>query len=68
VSSIWRRVRDGIRLEVEIPDNTPAEIYVPVSTAGVQAENGQAAFIRNENGYRVYELSPGRDQHIVFEP
>jgi len=68
VSSTWWRVQDGVRLEVKIPDGTPAEIFVPVSTAGVHAAAGQAKFVRNENGYRVYELGPQHDRQIVFEP
>jgi Bacterial alpha-L-rhamnosidase 6 hairpin glycosidase domain/Bacterial alpha-L-rhamnosidase C-terminal domain len=44
VSSTWWRVQDGLRLEVEIPDGTPAEIFVPVSTAGVHAAASPAKF------------------------
>jgi Bacterial alpha-L-rhamnosidase C-terminal domain len=67
VSSTWWRVQDGLRLEVEIPDGTPAEIFVPVSTAGVHAAASPAKFVRDENGYRVYELGPQHDRQIVFD-
>jgi hypothetical protein len=35
-------VRDGIRLEVQVPDDTPTEICVPISAAGVHVAEGQA--------------------------
>jgi len=68
VSSSWWRVRSGIRLEIEIPEDTPAEICIPVSAGGVQVAEGRAKFLRNEEGYRVYEVDPGHARRMVFEP
>jgi hypothetical protein len=55
-------------MEVEVPGGTPAEVFVPASSAGdVSLAVGQARFIRAEGGYCIYDVDPGRDaQNVVF--
>ena len=68
VSSSWRRVRGGIRLEIQVPYDVPAQIFVPISATGVHVADGVAKFLRDEEGYRIYEVDPGHDRHLAFEP
>jgi alpha-L-rhamnosidase len=65
ISSSWRRVGDGLRMEVEIPDDTPAEVFVPVSgAASVHVAGGRVNFLREEGGYRIYQVL---DKHVEFD-
>jgi alpha-L-rhamnosidase len=68
LSSSWRRVGGGLLMEVEIPGDTPAEVFVPASGAGeVRVAGGQARLLRQEGGYGLYEVDPGKhDQHVTF--
>jgi alpha-L-rhamnosidase len=68
LSSSWRRVGQGLRMEVEVPGGTPAEVFVPASSAGdVSLAVGQARFIRAEGDYCIYDVDPCRDaQNVVF--
>jgi alpha-L-rhamnosidase len=68
ISSSWYRVRDGIRLEVQVPDDTPTEVCVPISAAGVHVAEGQANLLRDEQGYRIYELDAAEHRQLVLEP
>lgn len=63
VSSAWKRTSDGrIGLRVCIPDNTPAQVWVPTLGRPVAAPQG-AAFIRSDsqgaNPYAVYAVGAG---------
>lgn len=60
VSSAWTRAPDGVfELEVSVPGNMPAEVWVP--TAGERAHSAPAGatFIRSESGYVVYTVDAG---------
>ena len=59
VSSSWRRVRDGVRLEIELPDDTPAEIFVPISAAGVHVAAGRATWFRAKVDAEIIALLEG---------
>jgi alpha-L-rhamnosidase len=61
VSSDWVRSNHGLKLQVEIPGNTTAEVQVPTddpSSVRVTPRSG-AMFVRFEDGYAVYAVSSG---------
>jgi hypothetical protein len=68
VSSSWRRVHGGIRFEDQVPSDVPAEIFVPISATGTHVAQGVAKFLRDQEGYRIYEVDPGHDRLLAFEP
>jgi alpha-L-rhamnosidase len=65
IVSRWRRSGDRLDLNVTIPPNTTATVYVP-SHGGTVAESGKPAgeapgvkLVRNESGAAVYEVGSG---------
>ena len=68
VVSAWERNGDQLTLEVEIPPNTRATVYVPTATPGtaVREGDGPAAeaegvkFLREEQGAAVFAVGSGR--------
>lgn len=64
----WTRTVDiSFKLTVHVPVQSRARVHVPVLPAGQITENGLPAdqasgirFIKDENGYRVYEIEAGR--------
>ena len=66
IQSFWRRDGDRLTLEIAIPPNTTATVYVPARDAAKVTESGKSAskspgvrFIRSENGAAVYEIGSG---------
>ncbi|MCX6877434.1 MAG: family 78 glycoside hydrolase catalytic domain [Verrucomicrobia bacterium] len=66
IVSNWKRDGDKLTMEVSIPINTTATVYVPANdAAGVTESNKPAAeaagvkFLRMESGAAVYELGSG---------
>jgi alpha-L-rhamnosidase len=58
IESAWRDSERGFRLDVTIPVNTTAEVWVPaVDREAVDADG--ARFIRMEDGHAVYEIGSG---------
>jgi alpha-L-rhamnosidase len=67
VGSSWRIEGRRLKLTVEIPANTSAEIWVPVRGEGNVTESGNPVatvkdikLLRQEKGYFVYETGSGR--------
>ena len=67
IVSDWRVEDDSLDLNVEIPVNTTATVYVPAQDALQVTESGQPAgeadgvmFLRLEAGAAVYEVGSGR--------
>src|ERR1022692_4362951 len=67
VTSNWKREGDRVAMEVAIPVNTTATIYVPAKDAAGVTEGGKPAaqakgvkFLRLEDGAAVYEIGSGR--------
>jgi alpha-L-rhamnosidase len=67
VISNWKREDDKLAMEVTIPANTTATIYVPAKDAAGVTEGGKPAaqakgvkFLRLEDGAAVYEIGSGR--------
>ncbi|MGC3956430.1 MAG: alpha-L-rhamnosidase C-terminal domain-containing protein [Verrucomicrobiota bacterium] len=63
ISSHWRRDGEKFTLEVEIPPNTAATVYVPSKPEGTVSEGGQpldqavgAKLLRAEPGYKVLAI------------
>ena len=71
IVSNWRREAGKLRLEVTIPPNTSATVFVPTAKSGDVTESGQPAanakgvkFLRAEKDAAVYEVGSGS---YVFE-
>jgi alpha-L-rhamnosidase len=71
ISSSWKRGRGQFTLDVIIPPNASATIYVPASNAAEVLEGGHPAsesqslrFLRAEEGNAVYETGSG---HYSFQ-
>lgn len=67
ISSDWSRSEDAFSLNVSIPANTTATVYMPASSSDFVTENGRpiatvedVKFLRMESGYAVFEIDSGR--------
>ncbi|MEV6110787.1 alpha-L-rhamnosidase [Streptomyces sp. NPDC051940] len=58
VTTEWSTAGGGFRLEVSLPPNTTAEVWVPAGRASDVAADG-AGFVRMEDGCAVYEAGSG---------
>ncbi|SDM23277.1 family 78 glycoside hydrolase catalytic domain [Siphonobacter aquaeclarae] len=59
----WRKEEGRYQLDVQVPVNSTAEIWIPVRQGETVLENGLPAayrILRTENGYRVYEVGSGQ--------
>ncbi|MBO9639739.1 MAG: family 78 glycoside hydrolase catalytic domain, partial [Siphonobacter aquaeclarae] len=59
----WRKEEGRYQLDVQVPVNSTAEIWIPVRPGETVLENGLPAahrILRTENGYRVYEVGSGQ--------
>jgi alpha-L-rhamnosidase len=70
IESSWDIIDGKVKMNVTIPPNTTATIYVPTTDATTVKENGKRIaessgidFICSENGYTVYSVGSG---HYVF--
>jgi hypothetical protein len=54
----WRREGNQVRIEVRVPVNATAQIYVPAETRDQVTDDG-ARFLRAEPGRMVYEAGSG---------
>ncbi len=69
IVSDWRIEKGQFRLNLVIPANTTADVYVPAISADAVKESGKAAskakgvtFVRMENGAAVFAVESGRYQ------
>ena len=69
IVSNWKRESDKLEMEVAIPANTTATVYVPAKDAAAVTESGKPAdkaegvtFLRLENGAAVYVVGSGTYQ------
>jgi alpha-L-rhamnosidase len=67
ISSHWKKDNDQLELDVEIPANTKATIYIPAKSADAVKENGVALssvsdlkVVGTENNYVVVEVGSGK--------
>jgi len=66
IISNWKRDGDKVLMEVTIPANTTATVFVPARSEGSVLEGGKAAdkvknvrFLRMENGAALYGVGSG---------
>jgi alpha-L-rhamnosidase len=66
IASSWKRGADGFTLDVTIPANTTATVWVPAKNADSVTESGKKTaaatgvkFLRMEQGYAVFEIASG---------
>ena len=69
IESDWKRDGDRFSLDITIPPNSVAEVFLPTSKPDSVTETGKPAasapgvkFLRSENGRAVYEVSAGSYQ------
>jgi alpha-L-rhamnosidase len=69
IQSSWDREGDRFSLDVRIPPNTDARIYVPTTDPSSVTESGSAPGsaegvnrLRSDGDYVVYEVGSGRYQ------
>ena len=67
IVSNWRREKDVFRLDVTIPANTTATVYVRTKDVASVTESGRAVskapgvkLLRGENGYAVFAVESGK--------
>jgi hypothetical protein len=67
IISDWQRDGDQFTLNVTIPANTTATVFLPAQAPATVTEGGRAAekspgvkFLRQENGRAVYEIASGQ--------
>lgn len=63
--SEWSKEDGRIKLTVEIPANSTAEVWVPLGGGQVVNPPRRAEFLRNEAGYAVYRTPAGRFNFIA---
>jgi alpha-L-rhamnosidase len=75
IVSDWKTTDDSFALNVEIPANTTATVYVPARSADAVTESGVPAdraagvkFLRMEEGAAVFEVESGRYQFLANAP
>jgi hypothetical protein len=63
ISSEWTKTGDGrLHLDVSVPGNTTAEVWVPLMGGGSKALTPGPVFLRRDSGYAVYAVDPGSYQ------
>jgi alpha-L-rhamnosidase len=69
ITSAWKLENDRFELEVVIPANTTATVYVPSKAAATVTESGKPAaqakgvqFLRQDAGLAVFEVGSGQYQ------
>jgi len=74
VSSGWKIDNSNIILDVEIPANTTANVYMPAATAEAVTENGKPVstlaeikVVGAENGYVLLKLGSGKYQFAAIK-
>lgn len=74
VGNSWKIDSDQLMMDVEIPANTTATIYMPASNADAVKESGKALSSANikstgtENGYVVMEVGSGKYHFSAAKP
>lgn len=67
IESHWRKDKQSFHLEIAVPPNTTATVYIPASSRSAVGEDwrgharaGSVRWIRDQDGYAVFEVQPGR--------
>jgi alpha-L-rhamnosidase len=71
ISSTWKRTGEQFQLDVTIPADTSASVYVPARGRGPATEGGEAAvrfpgmeFVRMERGRTVFRVPSGNYKFV----
>jgi hypothetical protein len=71
IATHWRKQGGSFRLEVVVPGNSTAEVFVPAKSAEAVKEGGAPAsrakgvrFLRREGGEAVFEVGSGRYEFV----
>ncbi len=59
IASHWRRENGRFLLDVTIPANTTATVYVPAENSAAVKKPEGARFLKFENGRAAFEVSSG---------
>ena len=59
LSAGWKTDENTITVEVTIPVNTTAEIYIPTSDSSTVQENGQSISAESAKGYALVKVGSG---------
>ena len=69
IRSTWRKEKGAFRLDVTVPVNATATVYVPTASAQAVTESGKPAatapgvrYVRTEEGCAVFEIGSGEYQ------
>ncbi|WP_203433668.1 family 78 glycoside hydrolase catalytic domain [Jiangella asiatica] len=67
VTVAWRRIGDGVRLELDVPVNVTARVALPVSAGITYRADGRspATYLGVEDGRAIFEVGSG---HSVYQP
>ena len=72
ISSAWKVEDNTLEMDVEIPDNTTATVYIPANNEGSVTENGTPVnsvkdikVMTTEGGYVVVQVGSGKYNFIV---
>ena len=69
VMSEWNKIPGGpLRLDVTIPGNSNAIIFVPAGVTDTVTGGAGAQLLRREIGYAVYSAGPGSYQFVTSPP
>ncbi|WP_405406887.1 alpha-L-rhamnosidase [Streptomyces sp. NBC_01104] len=58
VGTHWKQTSDGFRLDLTLPANTTAEVWIPAAAAA-DVSHGSAEFLRMEDGCAVFAAGSG---------
>jgi hypothetical protein len=74
ITSGWKREGNRLTLDISIPANTTATVYIPCEKESNVLENGKIAsgcngvkFLRAESGKLIYEIASGTYQFMVVQ-
>ena len=66
IKSSWEKSDDRLRLNIEIPANTSAHVFIPASKPGMVTESGKSInqtpeieFVKYKDGYAIYSCGSG---------
>jgi len=66
----WRKQEESLKMEIIVPANTSATVYIPASDTsrvkvGGKHTSENVTFLREENGYALYQVGSGEYHYIV---
>ncbi|HET7624020.1 MAG TPA: family 78 glycoside hydrolase catalytic domain, partial [Verrucomicrobiae bacterium] len=68
IVSNWKRDGSKFMLNISIPANTTATVFVPAKSAKAVTKNHEAKFLRMENGCAVFAIPSGSYQFRTADP